>query len=776
VDAPASGTADRIAALEAELARLKAGEKMYRAAAELSGRLVWAADAAGALTNMLTPFAAVTGVGEERSLGEGWLKVVHPDERDAVRARWRDAVCAGLPYEAEFRARRADGSYRMMRSRAIPLRDADARITGWAGTTQDVEEERLAEAARRDAEERLRESEELHRYTLESSSQIVFTTGDDGRIFSITPRFWEMTGLEPGSRLREAVFSRDAPGLVESWSRSVASGVPLDAQFRLCCADREVRYVRARAAPRRGPDGAILRWYGTIEDVHAQREAAEQLRESEEMHRLTLELMRQIIWTAEPDGGGLVLSARYRELTGMGEDEDSSLSIHPDDRGTTVERWSAAVAAGGPYETECRLRMADGAYRAFRVRAVPHRDEAGRIVRWYGISEDVQDQKEAVRARRDVEERYRLAAMATNDAIWDCDLIADVIDWSDDAAAILGSSVAPLGRTPGSWWRDRVHPDDKAGVLHGFDEAILGRDRRWSATYRFLRDDGGYADIFDRGFIIRDEDGRAVRAVGAMADLTERHRAEAEIRRMQAELIHVARLSAMGTMASTLAHELNQPLAALGNFISGAKRIARREGIDHPALGEALDAAEAGALRAAEIVRRLRELVSRGTVSVMVEHLPRLIEDATVLAFLDEDALGVRHRLDLDPAATWVRADRVQIQQVLINLVRNAVEAMEGRAVKEVVISTRAIGRDLVEIAVADSGAGLGGADVASLFSQFMTTKKGGMGIGLPISRTIVEAHGGKIRGEDRTDGQPGAVFRFTLPRGRPRREKPAPL
>jgi two-component system sensor kinase FixL len=224
-------------------------------------------------------------------------------------------------------------------------------------------------------------------------------------------------------------------------------------------------------------------------------------------------------------------------------------------------------------------------------------------------------------------------------------------------------------------------------------------------------------------------------------------------------------------MASTLAHELNQPLTALGNFISGAKRIVRREGIEDPGLDEALDAAEAGALRAAEIVRRLRELVSRGTVSVMVEHLPRLIEDAAVLAFLDEDALGVRHRLDLDPAATWVRADRVQIQQVLINLIRNAVEAMEGTAGGEVVISTRALGREQIEIAVSDSGTGLGGLTADSLFSQFMTTKKGGMGIGLPISRTIVEAHRGKIWGEDRPEG--GAIFRFTLPRGRSRREKP---
>ena len=763
MDRPAAGEADRIAKLEAEVARLRASERMFRAAAELSGRLVWAANAAGDVTVMLSPFAAVTGVGEPGALGDGWLKVVHPDDREAVRRTWLERVASGEPYEVEFRARRSDGSYRLMRSRAVPLRDDGGRIAGWAGTTQDIEDEHLAEAARRDAEARLRESEELHRHTLELGRQIVFTAAPDGLISSISPRFWELTGLEPGARPREGVFPADEPGVMAEWGEAVASGVPFDAEFRMKVAAGGLRYMRVRAAPHRDDSGAVVCWYGTIEDVHEQREAGEALRESEEMHRLTLELMRQIIWTTEADGSGITLSARYRELTGMSRDDESALSIHPDDREEMVAGWLAAVAAGEPYSTECRLRMADGSYRAFRVRAKPRRDESGRIVRWYGISEDIQEQKEAEYARADVEERYRLAAMATNDAVWDSDLIAHVTDWSDNSNAILGSSPSPLGSTPAAWWADRIHPEDKAEVLQSFQEAIDGGRRRWSATYRFQRDDGGYADIFDRGFIIRDGDGRAVRAVGAMADLTERHRAEAEIRRMQAELIHVSRLSAMGTMASTLAHELNQPLTALGNFISGAKRIARR--IDDADLGEALDAAESGARRASEIVRRLRELVSRGAVAVTVEHLPRLIQDAAVLAFVDEEGLGIRHRLELDPAATWVRADRVQIQQVLINLVRNAVEAMEGSAAKEVVVSTRAIGGEMIEIAVADSGTGLRGADMDSLFSQFTTTKKGGMGIGLAISRTIVEAHGGQISGEDRPEG--GAVFRFTLPRGR---------
>lgn len=630
--------------------------------------------------------------------------------------------------------------------------------------------------------ERLRESERMYRFSAEIGGRLVWSTDSAGKVLSISRLFARLTGVSDERVLMERwldnVHEDDRASVSETWQRSLASGEPFNAEFRGLLPDGSTRILLSRAAPVRGPDGTILRWFGSTEDVdeerraeRARREAEERLRESEELYRYTVELSEQLVWTATPGGRILTISPRFREIAGLPQDSEPTdvwqEALHPADRVQALARWAAAIERGEPYKTDFRMRVADGSYRTFESRAAPRRDSKGRVVRWYGTAVDVHEQVLSEAGRREAEERYRLAARATKDAVWDYDLLAGTVDWSEGAAGIFGLPEAP-GITPISWWEDRLHSDDKLRVVESLNSAIARKQRRWSATYRLLREDGSYADVLDRGFIIRADDGTAVRAVGAIADLTERRRAEAEIRRIQAELIHVSRVSAMGAMASTLAHELNQPLTAVTNFVRGATRIvANREPAD-AALLDALGAAEAGALRAGEIVRRMRELVSRGTVAIVVEHLPKLIEEAGVLAFVDEGVLGIEREVELDPAAQWVRADRVQIQQVLINLIRNAVEAMANSPVRKVTVSSRALGQDLVEIRVADTGPGIAAEHMDSLFSQFMTTKTEGMGIGLPISRTIVEAHGGKIWADNREGG--GAVFCFTLPRGKRRR------
>lgn len=251
---------------------------------------------------------------------------------------------------------------------------------------------------------------------------------------------------------------------------------------------------------------------------------------------------------------------------------------------------------------------------------------------------------------------------------------------------------------------------------------------------------------------------------GFIRDLTERQQTEARLQELQAELVHISRLSAMGEMASALAHELNQPLSAIANYVKGSHRLlAARSDPDTERLRDALDKAAEQALRAGEIIRRLRDFVARGETEVQIESLSKLVEEASALALVGAKQHGVLVRFNLDPRADMVYADKVQVQQVLLNLLRNAIEAMaeSDSPRRELAITTRAIDDDMVEASVADTGHGIAPEIVAQLFQPFITTKKHGMGVGLSISRTIVEAHGGSLWAEAGPGG--GAVFRLTL-------------
>jgi len=249
---------------------------------------------------------------------------------------------------------------------------------------------------------------------------------------------------------------------------------------------------------------------------------------------------------------------------------------------------------------------------------------------------------------------------------------------------------------------------------------------------------------------------------GFIRDLTERQVAEARLQELQSELVHVSRLSAMGEMASTLAHELNQPLSAIANYLRGSRRlIEKRSDPELAPLSDALDKAGEQALRAGQIIRRLRDFVARGDSELGMESASKLVEEASALALVGGKEHGIRVRMHFDPGADRVLADRVQVQQVVLNLIRNAIEAMVGSERRELIVSTRGVADDMVEVAVADSGSGIAPETADQLFQPFFTTKRQGMGVGLSISRTIIEAHGGRIWAEPNRGG--GTVFRFTL-------------
>lgn len=250
---------------------------------------------------------------------------------------------------------------------------------------------------------------------------------------------------------------------------------------------------------------------------------------------------------------------------------------------------------------------------------------------------------------------------------------------------------------------------------------------------------------------------------GFIRDLTDQQMTEARLRELQSEVTHMSRFTALGEMASTLAHEINQPLTAIANYLKGCRRLLERMADDQAAvLRDAVDRAADQALRAGSIIRRLREFVARGESERRIESLPKLIEDAGTLALIGARENDISVSFDLDPRADLVLADRVQVQQVLVNLIRNAIDALsEGGPRRELGITTRMLGNNMVEVSVADTGSGIAPQVMTQLFQPFVTTKSKGMGLGLSICRTIVEAHGGKISADPRAGG--GTIFRFTL-------------
>ena len=265
---------------------------------------------------------------------------------------------------------------------------------------------------------------------------------------------------------------------------------------------------------------------------------------------------------------------------------------------------------------------------------------------------------------------------------------------------------------------------------------------------------------------MRPGDGRFF--TGFVRDLSQRQETEARLQELQSELIHISRLTAMGEMASTLAHELNQPLSAIANYLKGSRRLMENEtDARWGRLRDALEKAAEQALRAGDIIRRMRDFVSRGESERRVESIAKLIEEASALALVGAKEHGVRVRFQFDRSHDLVLADKVQVQQVLLNLVRNAIEAMVevDAEERELVLSTAPAGDDMVEISVADTGPGLAEEVNRQLFQPFITTKRHGMGVGLSISRTIIQSHGGEIWAESNPAG--GTIFRFTLASGR---------
>jgi two-component system sensor kinase FixL len=319
-------------------------------------------------------------------------------------------------------------------------------------------------------------------------------------------------------------------------------------------------------------------------------------------------------------------------------------------------------------------------------------------------------------------------------------------------AEVVGKNVSMLMPTP---FREE-HDGYIARYLATGEKRIIGIDRVVTGQ----RQDGSTFPMKLEVGEVRSGERRFF--TGFVNDLTERQATERQLEELESELARLSRLTAMGEMASTLAHEINQPLSAIANYLQGCGRLI--EGIEHPnaqKIQDALAETTQQTLRAGQIIRRLREFVARGETEKRPESINKLIEEASALALVGAKEQGVKTVFRFDLRAGSVLVEKVQIQQVLLNLIRNAIEAMHGCPQKELVVETVLLDEGMVEIRVADTGNGLAEEILPRLFQPFVTTKPTGMGVGLSISKRIVEAHGGEMWAEPNPDG--GALFAFTL-------------
>lgn len=435
--------------------------------------------------------------------------------------------------------------------------------------------------------------------------------------------------------------------------------------------------------------------------------------------------------------------------------------LEPQDRARTDQAVRRSVETGCTFDLQYRVDHGSLSHQWVRALGSIVRDENGAPRHISGLVIDIDEQKQIEEALRIRESHLRSILETIPDAMIVIDgkgimqLFSRAAErqfgYSEREA--IGTNVSMLMPSPD---RER-HDGYLARYASTGERHIIGIGRIVTGQ----RKDG---TTFPMHLSIGEmQSGGKPYFTGFVRDLTEHQQTQARLQELQSELVHMSRLSAMGEMASALAHELNQPLAAISNYMKGSRRLlAASSDPNRSKIEGALDRAAEQAIRAGQIIRRLRDFVARGESEKRVESLSKLIEEAGALGLAGAREQGVQLRFNLNPAHDSVLVDRVQIQQVLVNLFRNALEAMAHSPQRELVASNARVADDMIEVAIFDTGPGIPDDVMPNLFQTFYTTKETGMGVGLSISRSIIEAHGGRMWAEANRSG--GATFRFTLP------------
>ncbi|MGY3138317.1 PAS domain S-box-containing protein [Bradyrhizobium sp. USDA 4501] len=495
------------------------------------------------------------------------------------------------------------------------------------------------------------------------------------------------------------------------------------------------------------------------------RRVVESLRVREIDIQLVVDAIPAPLAIMTADGEVEAVNRPVLEYFGMGADElkrwGTSGAVHPDDVAATISTWRRAVETGEPYEVESRHRRSDGVYRWFNVRGFPLRDKGGDIVRWCVLQIDVEERKRAEEALRANQRNLNLIINTIPALVWSARADGSADFFNQHYTDYVGLS---LEQVQGSGWTAALHPDDRSGVAQAW-QSVMASGQAGEEEARLRRFDGTYRWFLFRVNPLRDESGNVIKWFGINTDIEDRKRAEEQLRDTQAKLAHMARVTTMSQLTASIAHEVNQPLSGI---VTNANTCLRMLAADPPNVAGALETVRRtlrDGNRASDIVVRLRSLFNRKAPVAQPVDLNEATREVLPLLLNRIQRDGVSLRLEFAEDGQLVAGDRVQLQQVILNLLQNAIDAMSviDDRPRTLTIRTERDQSNWIRLSVQDSGHGFESEAVEKLFDAFYTTKNDGMGIGLSVSRSIIESHHGRIWAS-LNDG-PGATFSFSIPR-----------
>ncbi len=733
---------------------------------ERESRLI--VDSIPGLVAALTPAGEVDVVNNQvlaycgRTLEElkqwGTSDTVHPEDLPRVIEIITQSMVSGDPYEIEERIRRFDGVYRWFQVRGLPLRDSDGRIVRWYVLLTDID-------ARRRAEEALRANELNFQLTVDTIPGMVHTMTATGGVEFVNHQILDYFGktVEELNNWDVLLHPDDRSRVVDLWTRSVATGEPYDAEHRVLRADGTYRWLHSRGLPLRDTGGNIVRWYNLLTDIDERKRAEEALRASEHNLKLIIDTIPALAWSARPDGSAEFFNQHYLDFIGLSADEASgwgwTAAVHPEDVNSVAATWQRIMASEAPGEAEGRLRRHDGAYRWFLFRANPLRDASGAIVKWYGVNTDIEDRKQAEVDLRRAYDSFADGQRLSHTGNFTADIVSDEHVWSDELYRIF--EFDPAMKISVQAVRDIIHPDDLPSFDAGLARSLGGAD--FDLVFRIVTRSGKVKHVRSLARLIERVAGRPL-FIGAIQDVTENKIAEEALNTARSELAHVARVTTLSTLTASIAHEVNQPLSGI---ITNAGTCLRMLDADPANLEGARETARRtirDGNRASDVIMRLRALFSKREFTLESLDLNEATREVIALSLSELQRNRVVLQSELADDLPNVTGDRIQLQQVILNLLRNASDAMldvHDRP-RQLLIRTEREGRDRVRVSVRDAGVGIDAQSVNKLFDAFYTTKRDGMGIGLSVSHSIIERHHGRLWAEP-NDG-PGATFSFSIP------------